>query len=211
MHSHREKQKAESSSPVPTTYEDCLFSVYTLMKVDQSILFSSLLFLCFSAQVNAQSSAPTPSPPTLTTSTPGPGDQSSTHSESSTASPSSTTSATPTFTSTTPTSTISTTSLPPVPTTSDPVQLTTSNGVEVTVTITGSSQSSSSTQSAGPTAPPDESSGLSTGSIIGMSVAGGVALIGIIAFFVWKFTRKRFSDFDDSAYLSSLFHPPSFG
>jgi hypothetical protein len=32
-----------------------------------------------------------------------------------------------------------------------------------------------------------------------MSVAGGVALIGIIAFFVWKFTRKRFSDFDDSA------------
>lgn len=31
-----------------------------------------------------------------------------------------------------------------------------------------------------------------------MSVAGGVALIGIIAFFVWKFTRKRFSDYDDN-------------
>lgn len=28
-------------------------------------------------------------------------------------------------------------------------------------------------------------------------MAGGVAIIGLIAFFVWKFTRKRFSDFDD--------------
>lgn len=40
---------------------------------------------------------------------------------------------------------------------------------------------------------------MGTGSIIGLSVSGGVALIGIIAFIVWKFTRKRFSDrFDDS-------------
>jgi len=31
-------------------------------------------------------------------------------------------------------------------------------------------------------------------------VAGGLALIGIIGFFVWKFTRKRFTDFDDSTY-----------
>ncbi|KAF9466583.1 hypothetical protein BDZ94DRAFT_1251288 [Collybia nuda] len=31
-----------------------------------------------------------------------------------------------------------------------------------------------------------------------MSVAGGIAVIGIIGFFVWKFTRKRFSDFDDN-------------
>jgi len=29
-------------------------------------------------------------------------------------------------------------------------------------------------------------------------VAGGVALIGVVAFFIWKFTRKRFSDFDDN-------------
>jgi len=28
-------------------------------------------------------------------------------------------------------------------------------------------------------------------------VAGGVAVIGLIAFFIWKMTRKRFSDFDD--------------
>jgi hypothetical protein len=39
---------------------------------------------------------------------------------------------------------------------------------------------------------------------VGLSVAGGVALIGVVAFFVWKFTRKRFSDFDDS---QSLFSP----
>jgi len=31
-----------------------------------------------------------------------------------------------------------------------------------------------------------------------MSVAGGIAVIGIIAFFIWKFSRKRFSDFDDN-------------
>jgi hypothetical protein len=33
-------------------------------------------------------------------------------------------------------------------------------------------------------------------------VAGGVAVIGIIAFFIWKLTRKRFSDFDDGTYFS---------
>lgn len=61
---------------------------------------------------------------------------------------------------------------------------------------------SSSTSSSQPTqsAPPQSDSsggGLSTGSIIGLSVAGGVAVIGLIAFFIWKLTRKRFSDFDD--------------
>ncbi|KAF8121765.1 hypothetical protein EV363DRAFT_1184223 [Boletus edulis] len=40
--------------------------------------------------------------------------------------------------------------------------------------------------------------GLSTGSIVGLSVAGGIAAIGIILFAVWKFTRKRFADFDDN-------------
>ena len=44
----------------------------------------------------------------------------------------------------------------------------------------------------------DDNSGLSTGSIAGLSVSGGIAAIAIILFFVWKFTRKRFSDFDDS-------------
>ncbi|PFH53200.1 hypothetical protein AMATHDRAFT_172310 [Amanita thiersii Skay4041] len=31
-----------------------------------------------------------------------------------------------------------------------------------------------------------------------MSVAGGIAVIGIVAFVIWKLTRKRFSDFDDN-------------
>ncbi|KAG5637488.1 hypothetical protein H0H81_004411 [Sphagnurus paluster] len=39
---------------------------------------------------------------------------------------------------------------------------------------------------------------IGTGSIVGIAVAGGIAVIGIIAFLVWKFTRKRFSDFDDN-------------
>lgn len=43
-----------------------------------------------------------------------------------------------------------------------------------------------------------DSGGLSTGSIIGLSVSGGIAALGIIGFFIWKFTRKRFADFDDS-------------
>ncbi|KAI6042556.1 hypothetical protein EDC04DRAFT_2968456 [Pisolithus marmoratus] len=41
-------------------------------------------------------------------------------------------------------------------------------------------------------------SGIGTGTIIGLSVAGGVAAIAIICFFIWKLTRKRFSDFDDN-------------
>lgn len=48
---------------------------------------------------------------------------------------------------------------------------------------------------------PDSSSGsggLGTGSIIGLSVAGGIALLGIAAFFIWKFSRKRrASGYDD--------------
>lgn len=37
---------------------------------------------------------------------------------------------------------------------------------------------------------------MGTGTIVGLSVAGGIAVIGAIAFIVWKFTRKRFSEFD---------------
>lgn len=63
------------------------------------------------------------------------------------------------------------------------------------MTTTSSSTSASPTQTSGGSS---DSGGLGTGSIVGMSVAGGVAVIGIIAFFVWKFTRKRFADFDDN-------------
>jgi len=39
---------------------------------------------------------------------------------------------------------------------------------------------------------------VSTSTIVGLSVAGGVAALGVIAFFIWKFTRKRFSDLEDN-------------
>lgn len=72
----------------------------------------------------------------------------------------------------------------------------------MTVTTTSSSTSASPSQTGGGGGNSDSGGGLGTGSIVGMSVAGGVAVIGIIAFFVWKFTRKRFADFDDSTYCS---------
>lgn len=39
---------------------------------------------------------------------------------------------------------------------------------------------------------------MGTGTIVGLSVAGGIAVLVVIAFFVWKFSKKRFSDFDDN-------------
>lgn len=69
----------------------------------------------------------------------------------------------------------------------------------------GTSAAASSTSSA---AGDDDGggSGLGTSSIIGLSVAGGVAVIGVVAFFIWKFTRKRFGEYDDGAYKAE----PSF-
>ncbi|RDB25654.1 hypothetical protein Hypma_006798 [Hypsizygus marmoreus] len=71
------------------------------------------------------------------------------------------------------------------------------SGVEVTVTITSTPSVTSETTTPSATETTNESSGLGIGPIIGMSVAGGVAVIAIIAFFVWKFSKKRRSDFDD--------------
>jgi hypothetical protein len=82
--------------------------------------------------------------------------------------------------------------------------LTIIGGSTIVVTFVGSASSSASASaSSRPVPPPSDSSGLGTGSIIGLSVAGGVALIGIIAFFVWKFTRKQ-KDFDDSTSMNIL-------
>ncbi|KAF9000731.1 hypothetical protein BDQ17DRAFT_1359451 [Cyathus striatus] len=124
----------------------------------------------------------------------------------------------------TPTSTSSTTTessnIPPSQTSQQPVQSTPvattppavqtsvveftttgEDGQASTVTIT-STNTPTLTSSA--SASPSESKasdsgggGLGVGSIVGMSVAGGVAVLGIVGFFVWKFTRKRFTDFDD--------------
>ncbi|KAJ7081816.1 hypothetical protein B0H15DRAFT_763882, partial [Mycena belliarum] len=73
--------------------------------------------------------------------------------------------------------------------------------VTLDVTIT-SQQAASSTSSSLPSpsksSTSDDSGGLSTGGIIGLAVAGGVTVICVIAFFIWKFTRKQGGDFDDS-------------
>jgi len=82
-------------------------------------------------------------------------------------------------------------------------QLSTSTGLDgsqVTVTsfVTNSAAdatASSATPSSTETAKDD--GGIKTSTIIGLSVAGGVALLGVVGFVIWKFTRKRYSDFDD--------------
>ncbi|KAI0360176.1 hypothetical protein OH77DRAFT_906372 [Trametes cingulata] len=74
--------------------------------------------------------------------------------------------------------------------------------IEITVTPPASGTSSTTSASAGADQSNKPSSeGISKSTIIGLSVAGGVALIGIVTFVVWKFTRKRFTDddFDNEA------------
>ena len=76
-----------------------------------------------------------------------------------------------------------------------------------TDTPTASASAASSTaSSAGSNKSNDDDDGVSTSTIVGLSVAGGVAVLGIVAFFIWKFTRKRFHDLDDSEhyFLCSL-------
>ena len=139
--------------------------------------------------------------PSLPTSTPTP--TSTTTSEttsrpnvvSSTTSQPSPTSTPQTPTSTPPPPTNTPTSQPPVVSS---VESTGSDGSKTVIIVTVSASSSATTPT--PSSPPkgEESSGLGTGSIIGLSVAGGIALLGIIAFFIWKFTRKhRSATYDD--------------
>ncbi|KDQ57084.1 hypothetical protein JAAARDRAFT_194264 [Jaapia argillacea MUCL 33604] len=117
-----------------------------------------------------------------------------------TSAPPSTTSSAPPTTSAPPTSQPPTTSFTPtvVPVTSN-VVTTNSDGQTITDVVTASQTLTSAPSASTTAAPPPASTGLSTSTIVGMSVAGGVAVLGIVAFFVWKFTRKRFDDeFDDS-------------
>lgn len=71
----------------------------------------------------------------------------------------------------------------------------------MSVTVTPSLSSASASQSANANQDNDDggSKKVGTSTIVGLSVAGGIALIGIVGFIVWKFTRKRFADdFDDN-------------
>ncbi|KAH7913593.1 hypothetical protein BJ138DRAFT_1058795 [Hygrophoropsis aurantiaca] len=75
-----------------------------------------------------------------------------------------------------------------------------SNGETFTSVVVASPSTSPSPTTSGTSSGSGSgsSSGLGTGSIIGLSVAGGVAVIAIVSFFIWKLTRKRFSDFEDN-------------
>ncbi|KAI0255138.1 hypothetical protein BJV78DRAFT_1181599 [Lactifluus subvellereus] len=65
----------------------------------------------------------------------------------------------------------------------------------VVISEAPSSSASPSQSAAAANAGSSGSSGISSSSIIGLSVAGGVAILGVVGFFVWKFTRKRMNDF----------------
>ncbi|KAI9458773.1 hypothetical protein F5148DRAFT_1150955 [Russula earlei] len=61
-----------------------------------------------------------------------------------------------------------------------------------------SNSAAPSQTSASSSSSPSGSSSVSSSTIIGLSVAAGVAVLGIIGFFVWKFTRKRMGGYDDN-------------
>ncbi|KAI0925518.1 hypothetical protein AcV5_008234 [Taiwanofungus camphoratus] len=162
------------------------------------------------------SSTPTPSAPSTSSATPSqtsskPADTSSPPSStpSSTASSTeSTSSSSPPSTSSAPSSTNSASSTTPPSsssaTTALSTQLTTNSRgqqetVIVTVSASGSSAPSLSSSASAAQGTSSGSGGVSTSTIIGLSVAGGVGLIGVVAFIIWKFSRKRSSDgFDDN-------------
>jgi hypothetical protein len=106
-----------------------------------------------------------------------------------------TTTTTPPPTPTTPTSIPPTSTQPPLTTTSPRVTTDEDGQVYTTVVIVSATPS---TSSAAPTNTSDSSSSSpGKGTFIGLGVAGGIAVLGLAGFLVWKFTQKRFSQFDD--------------
>ncbi|KAJ7067162.1 hypothetical protein C8F01DRAFT_961815, partial [Mycena amicta] len=116
-----------------------------------------------------------------------------------------TTTTTASSNSATTTSPITTPSPPPTSTFESVSQsLTTSDGDVITVNVTSTITSQLSSSSFSSTAAADNkdtkntSSGLGPGGIAGLAAAGGVALLCVAGFFIWKCTRKRGGDFDDN-------------
>lgn len=74
-----------------------------------------------------------------------------------------------------------------------------------TVFETASVTGNSTADAASSKADSEDSGGLSTGVIIGISVAGGVVVLAIALFIIWKLKQKRFSGYDDDgAYAACL-------
>ncbi|KZV64853.1 hypothetical protein PENSPDRAFT_639051 [Peniophora sp. CONT] len=146
---------------------------------------------------SSTSETPTSSPSSSATSTPA---SSTTQSASSTTQGSSAASSPSSGISAAPSNTQQSVTATPTPS-----SFTTVNSAGQTViqvisdTPTASASSASSTSSsAASNSNKDDDDGVSTSTIVGLSVAGGVAVLGIVAFFIWKFTRKRFHDLDDN-------------
>lgn len=66
-----------------------------------------------------------------------------------------------------------------------------------TVFATASATENASTAAASTKSDSENSGGLGTGPIIGISVAGGVVVLAIALFILWKLKQKRFSGYDD--------------
>ncbi|KAF8589429.1 hypothetical protein K439DRAFT_1645059 [Ramaria rubella] len=135
-----------------------------------------------SVSTTAQTSASSSSAAQTTAQTTSPGSSSS--------GPSSTTA----ITTTPPSTSVSLTSSTVA---SDSTTVTTDAGGSVVTVVVPASPSPTSSSAAPSNTSPSDDASIHPATIIGLSVAGGVAAIAIIAFIVWKLTRKRFSDLDD--------------
>jgi hypothetical protein len=98
-----------------------------------------------------------------------------------------------------------------VPTTVTSALVTTNQGGQVITSIivvvdtpTPSAPPSQSSASSSDNSGGGGDSGLSTSTIIALSVAGGVAVLCVVGFFVWKFTRKRIGDYENSCVFPLL-------
>jgi hypothetical protein len=72
-----------------------------------------------------------------------------------------------------------------------------------TVFETASATGNSTAAAASNKSDSQDSGGLSTGVIIGIAVAGGVVVLAIALFVIWKLKQKRFGGYDDDGgYIS---------
>ncbi len=75
------------------------------------------------------------------------------------------------------------------------------------VVVFDSSSAPSQTSAISNSSSSGHGSGISTSTIIALSVAGGVAMLGLIGFFAWKFTRRQIGEFDNRACSTPSTYP----